>query len=63
MTDTPPDPAGLDLQDLATLLHLINIGISRGAWDRSELRAVIDVADKLELFLKAQSALVGAAEK
>jgi hypothetical protein len=47
-------PPGLDLQDLALMLNLINISIKRGTFETSELREVLDVFDKLQKFLQFQ---------
>lgn len=61
---TPPVPApevqqppGLDLQDLALMLSLINISIKRGTFEPNELREVLDVFDKLQNFLQFQAKL------
>jgi hypothetical protein len=55
--DTPGrTPPGLDLQDLALALNLINTAIKRGTFERSELRSVLDVTDKVEAFLSFQAA-------
>lgn len=60
---TEQSPPGLDLNDLALALNLINLGITRGTYDRTELRNVLDVTDKLEAFLKFQAKLQVAQQK
>jgi AMMECR1 domain-containing protein len=45
----------LDMQDLAQTLNLVFIAIKRGAYERSELRGVLDITDKLEKFLEYQA--------
>jgi hypothetical protein len=50
-----PASPGLDLNDLALALNLVNVAIKRGAYERSELRNVLDVTDKLDVFLQYQA--------
>jgi len=52
---TAPAAPGLDLNDLAHALNLVNVAIKRGAYERSELRSVLDVTDKLDVFLQYQA--------
>lgn len=58
--DVPPS---LDLNDLALALNLVNVAIKRGAYERSELRNVLDVTDKLEAFLQFQAKTQAAAKE
>jgi hypothetical protein len=51
----PAPVPGIDLQDIANALNWVNVGIKRGAYERSELRNVLDVSDKFENFLNYQS--------
>mgnify|MGYP003631553665 CR=1 FL=1 len=53
---TPPVVPGIDLQDIGNALNLITAAIKRGAYERSELRAVLDTTDKLETFLSYHAA-------
>ena len=50
-----PAPPSLDLNDLALALNLVNVAIKRGAYERAELRNVLDVTDKLDVFLQYQA--------
>ncbi|GEM_PF-6827221 len=60
----PEASPSLDLNDLALALNLVNVAIKRGAYERAELRNVLDVTDKLEAFLQYQAkAQAAAAEK
>jgi hypothetical protein len=52
---TAPVVPGIDLQDIANVLNLVNIAIKRGAYERNELRNVLDTTDKVENFLNYQS--------
>jgi len=45
---------GLDLNDLAQMLNLVDLAIDRGAYKRNELSDVISAATKLETFLDFQ---------
>lgn len=55
-TGTPQQqPPGLDLQDISATLNLVNVAIKRGAYERTELRQVLDITDKLDVFLKYQA--------
>ena len=58
-------PPGLDLQDISAALNLVNVAIKRGAYERTELRQVLDVTDKLDVFLnyQAQAQAAMAAQK
>lgn len=47
-----PEAPGLELQDIALVVHLVNIAIKRGAYERAELRGVLDVTDKIDSFLQ-----------
>ena len=42
----------LDLQDIALAVHLVNIALKRGAYEREELRGILDVTDKIDAFLQ-----------
>jgi hypothetical protein len=57
--ETPTAPA-LDLQDIASVLNLVSVAIKRGAYERSELRDVLDITDKLDVFLQYQAKLQAA---
>jgi hypothetical protein len=57
--ETPTAPA-LDLQDIASVLNLVNVAIKRGAYERTELRDVLDITDKLDVFLQYQAKLQAA---
>jgi hypothetical protein len=52
---TAPVVPGIDLQDIANVLNLVNVAIKRGAYERNELRNVLDTTDKVENFLNYQS--------
>jgi hypothetical protein len=60
-TETPqPAAPALDLQDIASVLNLVNVAIKRGAYERPELRDVLDITDKLDVFLQYQAKLQAA---
>jgi hypothetical protein len=52
---TAPVVPGIDLQDIANVLNLVTVAIKRGAYERNELRNVLDTTDKVENFLNYQS--------
>jgi hypothetical protein len=52
---SPPAAPGIDLQDIANALNLVSVAIKRGAYERNELRNVLDVTDKFEHFLNYQA--------
>lgn len=64
-TIVPEQPVAptLDLQDLAMALNLINVAIKRGTYETAELRGVLDVFEKLEVFLKFQAESQAAAQE
>jgi hypothetical protein len=47
---------GIDLQDISNVLNLVTVAIKRGAYERNELRNVLDTTDKLETFLSYHAA-------
>jgi|TARA_R110000850_G_scaffold187056_2_gene312901 hypothetical protein len=53
--EAPVEAPGLELQDLALVLNLVNVSIKRGTFERAELRGVLDVTDKLDAFLQFQA--------
>jgi hypothetical protein len=61
-TTAQPQAPGLDLNDLAMILNLLNISIKRGTFEPSELRPVLDSYEKLEAFLKFQAQMQAAAK-
>lgn len=56
--DNNQQEPNLDLQDLGKLLNLVDTAIKHGAYERSELYTVLDVANKLEIFLRHQEQLL-----
>jgi hypothetical protein len=56
-------PPSLDLNDLALLLNLVNTAMKRGAYEREELRTVLDNTDKLAAFLQFQAQAQKAAQE
>lgn len=54
-SDQNQSEPNLSLTDLALVLNLLGVSINRGAFERQELRQVLDVTDKLEEFLKYQA--------
>ncbi len=52
---TAPVVTGIDLQDIANVLNFVTVAIKRGAYERNELRNVLDTTDKVENFLNYQS--------
>lgn len=61
-TTAQPQAPGLDLNDLAMVLNLLNISIKRGAFEVNELRNVLESYEKLEAFLKFQAQMQAAAK-
>lgn len=59
---TQAQAPGLDLNDLALVLQMMNLAIKRGTFERAELRSVLDVTDKLEGFLQFQAQAAAAAQ-
>lgn len=57
-----PQAPGLDLNDLAMILNLLNQSVKRGVWETNELRTVLDSYEKLEAFLQFQAQLQAAAK-
>ena len=53
--EAPAVAPGLELQDLSIILNLVNVSVKRGAFERAELRGILDVTDKLEAFLQYQA--------
>jgi|SaaInlV_135m_DNA_1039713.scaffolds.fasta_scaffold00019_61 hypothetical protein len=53
MTEEVQQPAGLSLQDLQTVLSIINITTERGAFKPNELTAVGTLYDKFSAFVEA----------
>lgn len=54
---------GLDLQDLALALSLLNAAIKRGAYEPNELAVVGSTYGKLDAFLQYQARLQAAAQE
>ena len=54
-TEAQAAAPGLELQDLALVLNLVDVSIKRGAFERAELREVLHVTDKLDVFLQYQA--------
>ena len=52
LVNEPAAAPGLELQDIALVVHLVNVAIKRGAYERAELRGVLDVTDKIDTFLQ-----------
>ena len=53
-TETPvnaPQPSGIQISDLQSILNIIDLASTRGAFKAAELTAVGSVADKISTFL------------
>jgi len=61
--EKPAEQPVLGLNDLALSVNLINVAIKRGAFERTELRSVLDVTDKIEAFLAIHAAEQKAAQE
>ena len=58
-----PKVPGLDLQDLAMVLSLLNTAIKRGTYEPNELTTVGATYGKLEAFLQYQAQMQAAAQQ
>lgn len=50
----PENPGGINLQDMATVVQIIDIASRRGAFEGRELQGVGMLRNKIENFLRAQ---------
>jgi hypothetical protein len=57
MDDNQPqeNPGGINLQDMATVVQIIDIASRRGAFEGRELQGVGMLRNKIEAFLQAQT--------
>jgi hypothetical protein len=49
------NPGGINLQDMATVVQIIDIASRRGAFEGRELQGVGMLRNKIEAFLQAQT--------
>lgn len=56
-------PSGIQISDLQTILNIIDLASSRGAFKAAELTAVGGIADKLNAFLSEIAAQAKAQEE
>ena len=50
----PENPGGINLQDMATVVQIIDIASRRGAFEGRELQGVGMLRNKIEAFLRSQ---------
>ena len=57
MDDNQPqeNPGGINLQDMATVVQIIDIASRRGAFEGRELQGVGMLRNKIEAFLQSQT--------
>ena len=55
----PENPGGINLQDMATVVQIIDIASRRGAFEGRELQGVGMLRNKIENFLRAQQPTEG----
>jgi hypothetical protein len=58
-----PQPAGLNIQDLISLLSIVDVASRRGAFRAEELSSVGSVYDKVSGFLKSTGLLTDPAQE
>lgn len=58
-----PQPAGLNIQDLISLLSIVDVASRRGAFRAEELSSVGNVYDKVSEFLKSTGLLTEPAQE
>jgi hypothetical protein len=51
MPTNAPQPSGIQISDLQSILNIIDLASTRGAFKAAELTAVGSVADKISTFL------------